>query len=39
MAPTPHLTVEQRELARRFRMSAKGLSLREVGRQVGCVNA
>jgi len=30
----PHLTVEQRQLARR--LSAKGLSLREVGRQVGC---
>jgi transposase, IS30 family len=31
---TAHLTVEQRQLARR--LSAKGLSLREVGRQVGC---
>jgi IS30 family transposase len=30
----PHLTMEQRQLARR--LSAKGLSLREVGRQVGC---
>src|SRR5690348_12278873 len=30
----PHLTVEQRQLARR--LSAKGLSLREIGRQVGC---
>src|SRR5919202_1853715 len=29
-----HLTVEQRHLARR--LSAKGLSLREIGRQVGC---
>jgi IS30 family transposase len=29
-----HLTVEQRQLARR--LSAKGLSLREIGRQVGC---
>jgi transposase, IS30 family len=29
-----HLTVEQRSLARR--LSAKGLSLREIGRQVGC---
>jgi IS30 family transposase len=31
---TAHLTVEQRQLARR--LSARGLSLREVGRQVGC---
>ncbi len=31
---TAHLTVEQRQLARR--LSAKGLSLREIGRQVGC---
>jgi transposase, IS30 family len=30
----PHLTMEQRQLARR--LSAKGLSLREIGRQVGC---
>jgi len=30
----PHLTVEQRQLARR--LSARGLSLREIGRQVGC---
>ena len=30
----PHLTMEQRQLARRLR--AKGLSLREIGRQVGC---
>lgn len=29
-----HLTVEQRQLARR--LSARGLSLREIGRQVGC---
>ena len=29
-----HLTVEQRQLARR--LHAKGLSLREIGRQVGC---
>src|SRR5918911_2905122 len=29
-----HLTVEQRSLARR--LSRKGLSLREIGRQVGC---
>ena len=29
-----HLTMEQRQLARR--LSAKGLSLREIGRQVGC---
>jgi helix-turn-helix protein len=31
---TVHLTVEQRQLARR--LSAIGLSLREIGRQVGC---
>jgi transposase, IS30 family len=31
---TQHLTVEQRQLARR--LSARGLSLREIGRQVGC---
>jgi transposase, IS30 family len=31
---TAHLTVEQRQLARR--LSARGLSLREIGRQVGC---
>jgi hypothetical protein len=31
---TVHLTMEQRELARR--LHAKGLSLREIGRQVGC---
>src|SRR5512133_3695812 len=30
----PHLTMEQRQLARR--LSARGLSLREIGRQVGC---
>jgi hypothetical protein len=30
----PHLTMERCQLARR--LSAKGLSLREVGRQVGC---
>jgi IS30 family transposase len=30
----PHLTMEQRQLARR--LSAKGMSLREIGRQVGC---
>jgi hypothetical protein len=30
----PRLTMEQRQLARR--LSARGLSLREVGRQVGC---
>lgn len=30
----PHLTMEQRQLARR--LSAKGLSLREIGCQVGC---
>jgi transposase, IS30 family len=29
-----HLTVEQRQLARR--LSARGLSLRQIGRQVGC---
>ncbi len=29
-----HLTMEQRQLARR--LDAKGLSLREIGRQVGC---
>jgi hypothetical protein len=29
-----HLSVEQRQLARRLR--AKGLSLREIGAQVGC---
>jgi len=29
-----HLTMEQRQLARR--LSAKGLSLREIGHQVGC---
>jgi IS30 family transposase len=29
-----HLTMEQRQLARR--LSAKGLSLREIARQVGC---
>jgi hypothetical protein len=29
-----HLTMEQRQLARR--LSAKGHSLREVGQQVGC---
>ena len=34
MALTPHLTLEQRQLARR--LSARGLSLREVARQVGC---
>jgi transposase, IS30 family len=34
MAVTPHLTVEQRQLARR--LSARGMSLREVGRQIGC---
>jgi transposase, IS30 family len=34
MRPRPHLTVEQRQLARR--LSAKGMSLREVGCQVGC---
>src|SRR3954463_7760688 len=31
---TAHLSVEQRRLARR--LDAKGLSLREIGRQVGC---
>jgi transposase, IS30 family len=31
---TVHLTVEQRQLARR--LSARGLSLREIGRQVSC---
>src|SRR3954465_7418584 len=31
---TAHLTIEQRQLARR--LSGKGLSLREIGRQVGC---
>src|SRR3954466_10495399 len=31
---TAHLTMEQRQLARR--LDAKGLSLREVARQVGC---
>src|SRR6188508_3125472 len=30
----PPLTVEQRQLARR--LSGRGLSLREIGRQVGC---
>jgi transposase, IS30 family len=34
MFMTAHLTMEQRQLARR--LSAKGLSLREIGRQVGC---
>jgi hypothetical protein len=34
MVMGPHLTVQQRELARRLR--AKGLSLREIGPQVGC---
>ena len=34
MLMTAHLTMEQRQLARR--LSAKGLSLREIGRQVGC---
>ena len=29
-----HLTVEQRRLA--LRLKARGLSLREIGRQVGC---
>jgi IS30 family transposase len=33
----PHLTMEQRQLARR--LSAKGLSLREIGLQVGCSHA
>ena len=32
----PHLTVEQRRLALRLR--ARGLSLREIGPQVGCVH-
>jgi IS30 family transposase len=31
---TAHLSMEQRQLARR--LHAKGLSLREIGRQVGC---
>jgi IS30 family transposase len=31
---TAHLTMEQRQLARR--LSGRGLSLREIGRQVGC---
>src|SRR3954453_18446232 len=31
---TAHLTMEQRQLARG--LSSKGLSLREIGRQVGC---
>ena len=31
---TAHLTMEQRQLVRR--LDAKGLSLREIGRQVGC---
>src|SRR5437763_17038267 len=31
---TAHLSMEQRRLARR--LHAKGLSLREIGRQVGC---
>jgi hypothetical protein len=30
----PHLTVEQRQLA--LRLKASGLSLREIGPQVGC---
>ena len=30
----PHLTVEQRQLA--LRLKARGLSLREIGAQVGC---
>ena len=30
----PHLTVEQRQLA--LRLKARGLSLREIGFQVGC---
>jgi transposase, IS30 family len=34
MLMTAHLTMEQRQLARR--LSAKGMSLREIGRQVGC---
>jgi hypothetical protein len=33
----PHLTVEQRQLA--LRLKAKGLSLREIGPQVGCSHA
>lgn len=36
MLMTAHLTVKQRQLARR--PSAKSLSLREIGRQVGCSN-
>jgi Homeodomain-like domain len=31
---SPHLTVEQRQLA--LRLKARGLSLREIGAQVGC---
>jgi IS30 family transposase len=31
---TAHLSMEQRQLARR--LHARGLSLREIGRQVGC---
>jgi IS30 family transposase len=31
---TAHLMMEQRQLARR--LDARGLSLREIGRQVGC---
>jgi IS30 family transposase len=34
MLMRPHLTMEQRQLARR--LNAKGMSLREIGRQVGC---
>ncbi|WP_433189744.1 helix-turn-helix domain-containing protein [Actinoallomurus sp. CA-150999] len=30
----PHLTMEQRQLA--LRLKARGLSLREIGPQVGC---
>jgi DNA-directed RNA polymerase specialized sigma24 family protein len=30
----PHLTVEQRQLA--LRLKARGLSLRQIGPQVGC---
>ena len=30
----PHLTVEQRQLA--LRLKARGLTLREIGPQVGC---
>ena len=30
----PHLTAEQRQLA--LRLKARGLSLREIGPQVGC---